>query len=319
MGDLLFLVADVGGTNTRVGLARGTLVDTASIRRFRNRDHAGLEDVLRAYLAENGAKPDAAAAAAAGPLQDGGVKLTNLAWHVTPDGISEATGCEKASVLNDLQAQGHALPFIEAGNLTTLIEAPEGPETAPRLVLGVGTGLNSAVALPHAGRVFVPASETGHIDLPIATRAHFELGAWLAARHGFAAAEEALSGRGVAHLYAWACDRAGVPNTPEADAPAVMERLAAGDPQAVVAAQTFAELLGGLAGSLALIQLPFGGVYIVGGMARAFTPQLNDLGFADAFRAKGRFSDYMRQFAVHVVEDDYAALTGCAAYLIDRV
>ena len=29
---------------------------------------------------------------------------------------------------------------------------------------------------------------------------------------------------------------------------------------------------------------------------------------------KGRFSDFLRAFSLHIVEDDYSALTGCARY-----
>lgn len=39
------------------------------------------------------------------------------------------------------------------------------------------------------------------------------------------------------------------------------------------------------------------------------------MGFAENFRDKGRFSAFMDDFPVCIVEDDYAALTGCAAYL----
>ena len=47
----LALVADIGGTNTRVALAEGTQVRADSIRRYSNADYPGLEPVLRAYLA----------------------------------------------------------------------------------------------------------------------------------------------------------------------------------------------------------------------------------------------------------------------------
>ena len=33
------------------------------------------------------------------------------------------------------------------------------------------------------------------------------------------------------------------------------------------------------------------------------------------FRDKGRFAEFMENFSVTVVEDDFAALTGCAAHL----
>ena len=39
------------------------------------------------------------------------------------------------------------------------------------------------------------------------------------------------------------------------------------------------------------------------------------MGFAAAFRDKGRFAEFMESFQITLVEDDYAALTGCAAYL----
>jgi len=58
------------------------------------------------------------------------------------------------------------------------------------------------------------------------------------------------------------------------------------------------------------------GVYLVGGVVQAFAPYLTRFGFAEAFRDKGRFAGFMGNFAVTVVEDDYAALTGCAAHLV---
>ncbi|MEL6517653.1 MAG: glucokinase, partial [Pseudomonadota bacterium] len=45
------LVADIGGTNTRVALAEGPALLTETIRKFRNADYPGLETVLRAYTA----------------------------------------------------------------------------------------------------------------------------------------------------------------------------------------------------------------------------------------------------------------------------
>ena len=70
--------------------------------------------------------------------------------------------------------------------------------------------------------------------------------------------------------------------------------------------------MGTVTGNLSLIHLPFGGVYLVGGIARAVAPWLGEFGFADAMRDKGRFAGFMKNFPVYLIEDDYAALTGCA-------
>ena len=83
----------------------------------------------------------------------------------------------------------------------------------------------------------------------------------------------------------------------------------------MAAAAIFAKMLGKVCGNLSLVQLPFGGVYLVGGVARAMAPHLLNLGFEESFKAKGRFSDFMSSFPVFVVEDDYAALLGSASYL----
>ncbi len=50
-------------------------------------------------------------------------------------------------------------------------------------------------------------------------------------------------------------------------------------------------------------------------MARAVTPWFETMGYGDALRDKGRFAGFMRNFSVSVVDDDYAALTGCAHHL----
>ena len=44
------LVADVGGTNTRVALAVGRQVIDETIRRYENKDHGSLQDILSGYL-----------------------------------------------------------------------------------------------------------------------------------------------------------------------------------------------------------------------------------------------------------------------------
>jgi glucokinase len=62
--------------------------------------------------------------------------------------------------------------------------------------------------------------------------------------------------------------------------------------------------------------LPFGGVFLAGGVARAMAPHLIPMGFVEAFRDKGRFAGFMENFGVCVIEDDYAALAGSAAHLV---
>jgi glucokinase len=71
-------------------------------------------------------------------------------------------------------------------------------------------------------------------------------------------------------------------------------------------------------GNLALMHLPFGGLYLVGGLGSAIAPFIEDAGFEAAFRDKGRFADFMDDFSISIVQDDYAALKGVAVSLEAR-
>ncbi len=307
-------MADIGGTNTRVALAEGAMVRHDTIRRFANADHDGLAAILKAFLHDQGvARCAGAAVAVAGPVQDGVAEMTNLAWTITPEAVAAACGAGPVTILNDLQAQGHALDRIAPRHLRNVIAGASSPRVGARLVIGVGTGFNAAPVhrLP-GGRLVVP-SECGHQTLPVRTEEDLALAAHAGAEHGFSGVEDVLSGRGLTRLYGWC---AGSDNQPPPSAADVMQAIGrGGDAVAERTATMFVRLLGCVTGDLALVHLPFQGIYLVGGVARAFAPHLDTHGFQAAFRDKGRFSDFMDQFPVHVVEDDFAALEGCADHL----
>jgi len=310
------LVADIGGTNTRVALADGRQILGETIRRYSNADYPGLETVLRRYIDdEGGVDPIAACVAVAGPVRDGRATMTNLNWTIDRDTLARATKAETVAILNDLQAQGHALGYLDDANIRTIIDGPTGLPNAARLVVGVGTGFNAAPVFDtDQGRLVTP-SESGHANLPIRTERELRLCQFVSNAHGFPAVEDVLSGRGLERVYAFLGEEAGI--SAEAKAKDIMAACADGsNPRATEAAHVFTQILGTVCGNLSLIQLPFGGVYLVGGVARAFTPFLTEFGFGDAFRDKGRFAGFMGNFRVSVIEDDYAALTGSAAHLV---
>lgn len=309
------LVADIGGTNTRVALADGPVVLTDTVRRYKNADFAGLAPVLERYLSEANAevKCHAACVAVAGPVRDSVGTMTNLDWTIDKDTLAAATGATQVAILNDLQAQGHALGHLAEGSVREIIPNPQSSDHAARLVIGVGTGFNAAPVYQLDGHRLVTPSEAGHANLPIRTAQELRLCQFVETAHGFPAVEDVLSGRGLERVYDWLGQEDGSPRALKAAQ--IMSQVAAGEERALEALRVFIKILGTVSGNLSLIHLPFGGVYLVGGVARAVQPYLASLGFADSFRDKGRFAGFMRNFGVYVVEDDYAALTGCANHL----
>ncbi|MEO0356978.1 MAG: glucokinase [Pseudomonadota bacterium] len=311
----LNMVVDVGGTNTRVGLAQGVDVQPDTIRRYRNDDYPGLYPVLERYRADVSAPAvKGVCTCLAGPVRDGVGALTNRDWSIDKAGLAHAANANHAAILNDLQAQGHAVGSLPPSSLTQIVAGPDMPQNAARLVVNVGTGFNAAVVLDTAHGTLVPPSECGHANLPIRTQAQLRLCKFIETAHGFPSVEDILSGRGLEQAYAWLSHEAG--DHDQLSSQQIMAAIADGsNDRATQAGRVFVTILGTVAGNLSLIHLPFGGVYFVGGLARAFTPYLREFGMVDAFRDKGRFAGFMSNFGLHMVEDDYAALTGCATHL----
>jgi len=313
------ILADVGGTNTRVAVARGGRLDRASLRRFANHDFARLTDVLaafRAALPAGSEAPAGACVAVAGPVRNGVGRLTNIDWEIDGADLARATGAERVAVLNDLEAHGHALGRVAPQDLRPLLPGAPAPALASELVIGIGTGFNAAPVHHRAGaRRLVAPSECGQASLPVTSGEGLRLARALVAAEGHATVEAALSGRGLARLHAFAGSEAGGAPAAPLTAAAVMAGIAAGEPVAVAAGRLFVRLLGQVAGDLALVHLPFGGIWLAGGVARAFAPHLLGFGLAAAFRDKGRFAPFMDAFAVTLIADDFAALEGCAAFL----
>jgi len=314
------LVADIGGTNTRVALADSAVVRTDTIKRYANTAYpGGLADVLRQYLSDiGGATPVATCVAVAGPVQNGAAKLTNLDWTMDLQTLCDATKADTVDILNDLQAQGHAIGYLSDENLQNVLPGKAHSNPSPtHLVIGVGTGFNAAPVFATAQGRIVPPSESGHVTLPTRTVEQERLSEFVGKKHGFPAVEDVLSGRGLEKVYQFVCNTAGHPQSQSAKD--IMAACAAGDADAFEAVRICIEVLGATAGNLALTQLPFGGIYLVGGVSRAFAPYLDQCGFAAAFRDKGRFAGFMDSFPVAVVHDDYAALTGCAAHMAKTI
>lgn len=318
----LAILADIGGTNTRVALADGTAVRQSSIARYPNAEYKArgqdIAHILRDYLATTGAEPDGVCVAAAGPVQDGVASMTNLDWVMDGAKLTAATGARRVAILNDLQAQGHALGHIAPAHLRALIPGPAHPGAA-MLVVGLGTGVNAAPVHGQGAARVVPPSECGHVNMPVRSEEDLRLMRFIEQRLAARAetphcgVEEVLAGRGLANLHAFAAREAGQPT--EKTSAEVLTALAAGDPVATHAARLYTTILAQVLADLALIHLPYGGIYLIGGMSRAMVPHFARFGLTDTFREARRVDLLQKDFCVSVVEDDFAALTGCAAFL----
>lgn len=312
------LVADIGGTNTRLGLAGRDGIATETLRRYANDEHASFDALTRIYLDQMKVpRCQSACLAVAAPVEAERVRLTNRNWLIDKAGVARQIGAEDVHLLNDFEALGFSLDRL------TSRQAPHiaGPQTAPepggvRLVLGAGTGFNAAALRRNAlGQRSVHAAECGHMTLPIETPSELLLWNHLSRGRGRASIERALSGQGVLEIHQWVCAESGHPPPPLSAADIVARGITGRDDSCRRTTEILVRFLARVAGDLVLAYLPLGGIYLSGGVTRACADLIASDLFWDTFTAKGRQSELMRSIPVHLVQDDNAALEGCLSAL----
>ena len=308
------LVADIGGTNTRLALASNGGLEINSIQKYRNHEFSSFHDALEGYLdSVPGADVAAICIAVAGPVSDGFASLTNCDWSISAKAISESTSIGSVFVINDMQALGHSLEQIRSSETYDVISKKSESASTTKLVVNIGTGFNSAMVLNSANGPLVAPSESGHSSLPVATDRQFELLKALQEDSGFTSIECVLSGRGIEALHSWLNGQRS-DNLNGAKNDMITANFGC-DPASDDTGRLFVEILGLVVGNLALVHLPFGGIYLAGSVAKATARVLNAFGFREAFLSRGRFSEFMEKFSVSVVMDDDAPLRGCADYV----
>ena len=298
----MWLLADVGGTHCRVGLAEGGALCEDRTRSYRNDDFGGLDGILARYLGETGAAADGLCAGVAGPVRQGGARLTNRGWRIEADGLRAATGARTVQLINDLQAQGYGLDDLASGTVTPLFAGAGAAAGATRLVMGLGTGCNVAAVHEQAGQLYVPPAEAGHSGLQHVPGMPAGIMQSLGAGSAHLPVEGFLSGPGLERLHGLLSGE---------DGDAIWEAMSARAPEAMRTLEIFAVLLGHVAGNFALMHLPMGGVYFIGGVARAVAPYLGSA-FRHAFEDRGPYAGMMAEIPVFLITDDNAALRGCA-------
>lgn len=308
-GSRKFLVADIGGTNTRIGLASENGLVESTTRRFSNAEHPSFEDVVSRYLEElSPGKLDGACAGAAGLVKDGVSHMTNLDWSIDRDVFQNLTKAPVVDVINDLQAQGYALDDLPKSSLKTLVSgAPQASKT--RLVIGLGTGFNIVPVHQENGWLLVPSCEAGHSSAPFSSDMT-ELFHGVEARVGRVTLERTLAGQGLENLYEYHADE-------RIKAGDVMGKVAAGDDTALKAFNDYITILARAIHDLGIEHLPYGGIYLTGGVSRAVSPYFERLNFAEKLEdfAEEEFRDLITGFEITLIDDDFAALKGCARYL----
>ncbi|ANB02328.1 glucokinase [Ectothiorhodospira sp. BSL-9] len=323
------LAGDIGGTKTLLMLADvsdGRLTALAR-ERYASADYPDLAPMVRAFLSDAGLPRDdidAACFALAGPVvhQQGvdRARLTNLPWELESTRLAQDLGIPRVALLNDFEGIGHSLDDLPAEALHSLQTGQADP-AGVRLVVGAGTGLGVCIVPPGQPLRVLP-TESGHANFAPADARQARLWQYVTDQEGCCTREHLLSGRGLGRIARFLVAQGQTPGESlgpalEGDDPApVISQLAleGSDPVAVEVVALFLAVYGGQTGDLALGCLPFGGVFIAGGIAPRLLPQMHEGSFIEAFCHKPPMTHLLERMPVQVIGDTDAGLLGAARH-----
>jgi len=313
MKNQLCLAADIGGTNTRIALFDSEVLLEDTCVTYSNNKYDSFESILAEYLDRVSiSSVTHAGIAAAGPIEGTTAKMTNLSWSFSEGSIASITGAAHVGIINDLQAQGYGLKSLDSSQVESVrIGEHNSNPNETKLVCGMGTGFNAAPVFKVGQKTFVPPSEAGHSQISLADKNYRSIFSNIASENSFVSVEDILSGRGIENV-------GKALNGRTETAAQIMQKASQGDENSKKVAQFIAISAGSFFGDLALILLPFGGIFLIGGVARSLKEHLNSEDFTKAFCNKGRFSKFNRRFSIYLVLDDFAALKGCNNFMMQN-
>lgn len=311
------VTVDIGGTHARFALAEignGRVLRLGEATTLKTSEHASFQTAWEDYGRIVGEElPRAAAIAIAGPVQGEIIRFTNNPWIIRPALICEKLGVDAFTLVNDFGAVGHAVAQASEDHFQHMC-GPEVPlpETGTISIIGPGTGLGVAHIFRDGGDYRVQATEGGHIDFAPLDTIEDAILAHLRKRYRRVSIERVVSGPGLVEIFEALAAIEGQAIQRYDDKALWQLGLSGEDSLAAAAVDRFCQSLGSVAGDIALAQ-GGSGVVIAGGLGLRIKHVLLRSGFAERFRAKGRFEAMMADIPVKLITHPQPGLFGAAA------
>ena len=325
------LAGDIGGTKTNLALYRLSTTNPAEPAKspqtialvreasFPSTQYDGLESVVDEFMQQGPEGACAGAFGIAGPVLDGKVMATNLAWKVESDSLVQTLGGAPVRLMNDLEATAYGALDTPVNEMQTLNEGIS--RCGNCAVIAAGTGLGQTFLFWDGTRHIAAATEGGHVDFAPRNELEDSLLRYLRKQYPTVSYERIVSGPGLVNICHFFVD-----DQHRALAPSVRERMQTEDPAAVIgeagvagscptctqAVELFLSIYGAQAGNLALTVMGLGGVYVGGGIVTKLLPKVEQGGFLDAFQNKGRFSALMKEIPVRILLNPKTSQRGAA-------
>lgn len=318
MNDAPLLIADIGGTNARFALAYRDKVGFDNATTLQCADFDTAIAAIRHYLDEVSAgAPAVVCLAAAGPVVEESISVTNNHWTLSSAEISKELGASQVKLMNDFEAVAWSIPhigqeFLESVGQASQIALPE--DSFNVAIVGPGTGLGTGGLCKRDGVLMPVVGEGGHIGFAPKSKVQIELLEVLREKFERVCVERLISGSGLENIY-WALNVLRGDRQAELSAAEIFAAANDGsDPVAADATQLFFEILGQVAGDIALVLGAQDGVYLAGGIVKRYPKMLHISGFRNAFESKGHHRQIMERVPTRLIMHEEPGLLGAAYY-----
>lgn len=328
------LGADVGGTNTNIGIAgiqnsKPVLLFSLD---FKSKEFNSLVPAINEALKYADEKYDikvnSACFGVAGityPKQDY-IELTNVDWNISKQEIIEKTSLNKITFINDFQAVGYGFNLLDHNNKSDFFDIRKviNQENifSNKVILGAGTGLGKSILIfDKNSNIFIPnPSEGGHEDFPAQNNFEIQLLEFIKDFRGISQPityEELLSGRGIESIYTFLkklnqFDETNYTNEIDNSQNKVnlISKYRNIDEICKETFRLFTKYYARCAKNFVLDTMAIGGLYIAGGAALKNKEIFESNEFINEFENAYRRSDLLKKIPIHIIINYDVSLYG---------
>ena len=331
------LAADIGGTNSNFGFCEldGNSIKLLASLHVKSKEitefAAVVADVLAYAKSTFNLTPTISCFGAAGvvSVNQDFAKPTNLDFVIDAHKIKEATDLKTVIIINDFQAVGYGIDYIEPEKLIE-IHKDKKQEKRNKVCLGAGTGLGKSILLWDEQKKHYTAlpSEGGHSDFSAQTQHDLDLLTFIQNEEKISCHiswEDVLSGYGIQRIYKYISSLSTYPAN-EFDTeieqtlfpPDYISRYRTKSERCKKTFEIYSVLYARCAKNFALDALALGGVYIAGGIAAKNIEIFKQDCFIQEFTNCGKLAHLLKEIPIYIVADYNVSLYGAAVYLMLR-
>ncbi len=320
------LGGDIGATNTHLGIfgVKNKSADLIASFHFRNKDLSSVYEAINFALnlikKDYKIKIENASLGIAGALspEKDIAKMTNIKWSISKKELMKKLKLKKIILINDFEAVGYAINSLKKSDVS-IVKTAKRVQKAPILAIGAGTGLGKVILLYDKNKdsYFPVSSEAGNSDFAAQDNGDFELIKFMRQKmKENISYEDFLSGRGIVNVFNFVRNGKRFKETAYTKEingskikPELISKYRKIDSTCRETFRIFRKIYAGFARNFALDALPYGGIYIAGGIAPK-NREIFDKEFVKMFEQNNKLSHVLKKIPIYLVLSLNAGLIG---------